>query len=136
DWDARMQAHEARIAGFDDVRVDAEQQVVAWRRAEMLLLEAPAEFVGVFFPELGLFRWWWSGKEHAIHLEPSRLDAAFAHAQRTDLRALLTRQHQLDGEPDAEMLSRVASYFANATAMHRHVQGDRVSYFAVFAANT
>jgi len=134
DWESRMRHHDARVAGHDEVRIDENRQIIAWLRAGMLMLEAPAELVGTFFPELGLFRWWWSGKEHTLSLSPSRLDDSFAHAQKTDLRALLTRQHQLDGEDDATMLCRVAAYFANATGMVRQQRGDRVSYYAVFAA--
>jgi hypothetical protein len=134
DWDARAQAHESRIAGCDDMRIDHERQTAAWTRGGVLVLEAPAELIGVFFPELGLFRWWWSGKEHAIHLTPTRLDEAFAQAQRTDLRALLMRQHQLDSEEDAAMLCRVAAYYAHATTMVRQESDDRVSFFAVFVA--
>jgi hypothetical protein len=135
DWESRMRGHDARVAGHDEIRIDENRQIIAWLRAGMLVLEAPAELVGTFFPELGLFRWWWSGKETTLQLSPSRLDEAFAHAQKADLRALLTRQHQLDGEDDATMLCRVASYFAHATGMVRQVKGDRVSYFAVFAAS-
>jgi hypothetical protein len=131
-----MRGHEARVAGHDEVRIDENRQIVAWLRAGMLMLEAPAELVGTFFPELGLFRWWWSGKEHTLSLSPSRLDEAFAHAQKADLRALLTRQHQLDSEEDAAMLCRVATYFAHATGMVRDQRGDRVSFYAVFAAST
>jgi hypothetical protein len=134
DWDSRMRVHDARIAGHDEVRIDENRQFVAWLRAGMLVLEAPAELIGTYFPELGLFRWWWSGKEHTLSLTPSRLDEAFAHAQKADLRALLTRQHQLDGEDDAQMLSRVGAYFSHATGMVRQERGDRVSFYAVFAA--
>ncbi len=134
DWNARMHAHDTRVSGHDDVRIDGERRIAAWLRVGMLMLEAPAELVGVFFPDLGLFRWWWSGKEHSITLAPSRLDDAFAHAQKTDLRALLTRQHQVDGEEDAAMLCRLAAYFSHATALVREQHGDRVSYYAVFAA--
>jgi len=136
DWDARLQSHESRVAGYDAVRIDAERQVAVWTRLGMPNIEAPTELVGVFFPELNLFRWWWSGKEHAIHLTPSRLDESFAHAQRNDVRALLQRQHQLDGDDDAAVLCRVAAYFAHATMMLRQEIGDRINYFAVFAANT
>ncbi|HEX4517620.1 MAG TPA: hypothetical protein VH054_28955 [Polyangiaceae bacterium] len=136
DWESRMRGHDARVASHDEVRIDENRQIIAFLRAGMLMLEAPAELVGTWFPELGLFRWWWSGKEHTLSLTPSRLDAAFAHAQKTDLRALLTRQHQLDGEEDATMLCRVAAYFAHATGMVRQQRGDRVSYYAVFAAAT
>jgi hypothetical protein len=136
DWESRMRGHDARVAGHDEVRIDEERQIGAWLRAGMLVLEAPAELIGTFFPELGLFRWWWSGKEHTLSLSPSRLDEAFAHAQKADLRALLTRQHQLDNEDDATMLCRVAAYFAHATGMVRQQRGDRVSYYAVFAATT
>ncbi len=131
-----MRGHEARVASHDEIRIDENRQIIAWLRAGMLVLEAPAELVGTWFPELGLFRWWWSGKETTLSLTPSRLDEAFAHAQKADLRALLTRQHQLDGEEDATMLCRVATYFAHATGMVREQRGDRVSYFAVFAAST
>ncbi len=134
DWETRMHAHDTRVSGYDEVRIDAERHIAAWMRVGMLMLEAPAEPVGVFFPELGLFRWWWSGKENSIALAPSRLDEAFAHAQKSDLRALLTRQHQLDGEEDAAMLCKLAAYFAHATALVREPHGDRVSYYAVFAA--
>jgi hypothetical protein len=136
DWESRMRAHDARVASHDEVRIDENRQIIAFLRAGMLMLEAPAELVGTWFPELGLFRWWWSGKEHTLSLTPSRLDEAFAHAQKADLRALLTRQHQLDGEEDATMLCRVAAYFAHATGMVRQQRGDRVSYYAVFAAAT
>jgi hypothetical protein len=134
DWESRMRVHDARVAGSDDVRIDETRQIIAWLRAGMLVLEAPAELVGTFFPELGLFRWWWSGKEHTLSISPSRLDEAFAHAQKADLRALLTRQHQIDGEEDARMLCRVAAYFSHATGLVRQERGDRVSYYAVFAA--
>ncbi len=136
DWDGLVQAHESRIAGADDMRVDAERQTATWTRAGAVVLEAPAELIGVFFPDLGLFRWWWSGKEHAIHLTPSRLDEAYAHAQRTDLQPLLTRQHQLDGVDDAAMLCRVAAYYAHATAMVEASDPERVSFFAIFAATS
>jgi hypothetical protein len=134
DWDARMHAHDTRVSGYDDVRIDGERRIAAWMRVGMLVLEAPAELVGIFFPDLGLFRWWWSGKENSIALAPSRLDEAFSHAQKSDLRALLTRQHQLDGEEDAAMLCKLAAYFAHATALVREKHGDRVSYYAIFAA--
>jgi len=134
DWESRMKAHDARLAGHDEVRIDENRQIIAWLRAGMLVLEAPAELVGTFFPELGLFRWWWSGKEHTLSLSPSRLDEAFAHAQKADLRALLTRQHQLENEEDAAMLCRVAAYFGHATGLVRQQRGDRVNYYAVFAA--
>jgi hypothetical protein len=134
DWDALMQAHESRVAGYDAMHVDPVRQTATWTRAGTVVLEAPVELIGVFFPDLGLFRWWWSGKEHAIHLAPARLDEAFGHAQRTDMRPLLTRQHQLDGEDDAAMLCRVAAYFAHATAMVQTSEEERVSFFAVFAA--
>jgi len=134
DWESRMRGHDTRVAGHDEVRIDENRQIIAWLRAGMLMLEAPAELVGTFFPELGLFRWWWSGKEHTLSLTPSRMDEAFAHAQKADLRALLTRQHQLENEEDATMLCRVATYFAHATGMVRQQRGDRVSYYAVFAA--
>jgi len=136
EWAGRMRAHEARVAGTDEVRVDAERQIASWRRAGMLVLEAPAELVGSFTPDLGLFRWWWAGKENRLQLTPARLDQAFAYAQQNDLRELLTRQHQIDGEADAEMLCRLAAHFAHATAMIRQGRGDRVSWYAVFAATT
>jgi len=136
EWDARMRAHDARVAQHDDVHVDPERQIAVWKRAGMLMLEAPAELVGSFTPDLGLFRWWWSGKEHRLSLTTARLDQAFAHAQEHDLRPLLARQHQLDGEEDAAMLCRVAAHLANATALLRQEEGDRVSFYAVFAAPT
>lgn len=136
DWDTRMRAHEARVSGYDEVRVEGERPTAAWRRVGMLMLEAPAELIGSFTPDLGLFRWWWAGKENSLNIVPARLDQAFAQAQKNDLRELLTRQHQLDGEDDAAMLCRVAAYFAHATAMVRQQDGDRVSYYAVFAAAT
>src|SRR5512135_1012948 len=86
DWEARMRAHEARVAGHDEMRVDPDRNIAAWLRAGMLVLEAPVELVGTFFPSLGTFRWWWSGKEHHLQLAPARLDEAFAHAQKADLR--------------------------------------------------
>lgn len=131
-----MRAHESRVASADDVRIDAERRIVAFYRLGMLVLEAPAELVGSFLPELGLFRWWWAGKENRLQLAPARLDQAFAYAQQQDLRALLTRQHQLDGEEDAAMLCRLAAHFAHATALLEQREGDRVSYYAVFAAST
>jgi len=134
DWEARMHAHDTRVAGHDEVRIDGERHIAAWLRVGMLVLEAPAELVGTFFPELGLFRWWWSGKENSIALAPSRLDEAFAHAQRDDIRALLTRQHQLDGEEDAATLCKLAAHYAHATALVREQHGDRIAYYAVFAA--
>ena len=134
DWDSRMRIHDARVAGHDEVRIDESRQIIAWLRAGMLVLEAPAELIGTFFTELGLFRWWWSGKETTLSLSPSRLDEAFAHAQKADLRALLTRQHQLDNTDDAEMLCRVAAYFGHATAMVRQERDDRVNFYAVYAA--
>jgi hypothetical protein len=136
EWDTRMRAHETRVAGYDDLFLDPDRQLAVWRRAGMLVLETPAELIGSYAADLGLFRWWWSGKENALKLAPARLDRAFAHAQETDLRALLTRQHQLEDENEAAMLCRVAAYYAQATAMVRQPQGDRVNYFAVFAANT
>ncbi len=136
DWHGRMLTHESRVSGHDDVRLDPERQIVAWLRVGMLMLEAPAELIGSFFPELGLFRWWWSGKENSIHIQPARLDEAFAHAQRADLRALLTRQHQLDNEEDAAMLCRLAAYFSHSTALLRQDVDDRINFYAVFAANT
>ncbi len=136
EWDARMRAHEARVAGVDEVRVDAERQIASYRRVGMLVLEAPAELVGSFTPDLGLFRWWWAGKENRLQLVPARLDQAFAYAQQYGIPELLTRQHQLDGEEDAEMLCRVAAGIAQSTAMIRQEQGDRVSWYAVFAATT
>ena len=136
DWDVRMRAHETRVAGYDEIRVEGERPTAAWRRVGMLMLEAPAELIGSYTPDLGLFRWWWAGKENSLNIVPTRLDQAFAQAQKNDLRELLTRQHQLDGEDDAAMLCRVAAYFAHATAMVRQQEGDRVSYYAVFAAAT
>lgn len=136
EWAARMRAHDTRVAGADEVRIDAERQIAGFRRAGMLVLEAPAELVGSFTPDLGLFRWWWAGKENRLQVNPTRLDQAFAYAQQNDLRALLTRQHQLDSEADAEMLCRVAAHFAHATAMLRDEQTDRISWYAVFAAAT
>ena len=136
EWAARMRAHEARVGGADEVRIDGDRQIAAFLRVGMLVLEAPVELVGSFTPDLGLFRWWWSGKENRLQLTPARLDQAFAYAQQHDVRELLTRQHQLDGEEDAEMLCRVAAYLAQATALVRQTQGDRVSWYALFAAST
>ena len=134
EWGARMRTHASRVAGHDDERVDAKRQTAAWFRVGMLLLEAPIELVGTFFPELGLFRWWWSGKENTIALTPCRMDEAFAEAQRTELRELLTRQMQLDGPQDAEVLCRVAAFWARASAMVAQTEGDHVAWYAVFAA--
>ena len=134
DWETRMRVHDARVSSHDEMRIDGERRIAAWFRAGMLVLEAPADLIGVFTPDLGLFRWWWSGNEPK--LLASRLDEAFAYAQqRNDLRALLTRQHQLDGEEDAAMLCRLAAYFANATGLVRQVEGARVSFYAIFAAS-
>ena len=135
EWDSRMRVHDARISGHDELRVDEGRSIAAWLRAGMLMLEAPVELVGTFFPSIGAFRWWWSGKEQKLQLAHARLDEAFAHAQKSDLRELLTRQHQLDGEDDAAMLCRVAAYLAHATGTVRQQQGDKVSYYAVFAAS-
>jgi hypothetical protein len=135
EWGARMRTHASRIAGYDDERIDATRQTAAWFKVGMLLLEAPIELVGTFFPELGLFRWWWSGKENTIAFTPCRMDEAFAEAQRTQIRELLTRQMQLDGVRDAEMLCRVAACHARASAMVGQQEGDRFAWYAVFAAS-
>jgi len=134
DWASRMRTHASRIAGHDDERIDVSRQTAAWFKVGMLLLEAPMELIGTYFPELGLFRWWWSGKENTIALTPSRMDEAFAEAQREDIRELLTRQMQLENEGDAEMLCRVAASFANASAILARPQGDRRAWYAIFAA--
>jgi hypothetical protein len=90
------------------------------------------EIIATFFTDLGLFRWWWATREEAVHMMQSRLDEAFAHAQRVDLQPLLTRQHQLDDDTDAEMLCRIAAYFSNAVGMRRVEAGTKVTYLALF----
>jgi hypothetical protein len=134
DWDARVQAHESRVSGWDGLRVDLgperDRGTVTWTLGGTPLLEAPAEVIGTFHPDLGLFRWWWAG--NTAQIRPSRLDDAFAHAQRADMKPLLTRQHQLDGVEDAETLCRLAAYFAHASAMVQHHDDDQIIWLAVF----
>lgn len=130
-----MRVHDARVAGHDELRIDPARNIAAWLRAGMLMLEAPVELVGTFLPSIGVFRWWWSGKEHQLQLAPARLDEAFAYAQKNELGELLARQHQLDAEDDAVMLCRLAAHFAHATGMVRQEQSDKIAYYAVFAAS-
>lgn len=134
EWRGRIRTHATRIAGYDDERIDPARQTAAWFKVGMLLLEAPIELVGTYSPELGLFRWWWSGKENTIAFTPCRMDEAFAEAQRAQLRELLTRQMQVDRVEDAEMLCRVAASHARASALVARQQGDQLAWYAVFAA--
>ena len=91
DWETRMRVHDARVSSHDEMRIDGERRIAAWFRAGMLVLEAPVDLIGVYFPDLGLFRWWWSGKEP--QLAPSRLDEAFAHAQQRTICARSSRDN-------------------------------------------
>ncbi len=132
DFEARQEAHAARIAGFDTASVDAGAGMASFKRGDRVLWEGHAELIGRFWGDLGLFRWWWSGKEHHVKTETSLMDLAFAEAQRGDIRALLVRQMQLDGETDAELLCRVAAHLASARAMVRRTEGEQTAYYALF----
>lgn len=134
DFIARQEEHASRVAGYDSYEIDPTACSATWHRGAEPLWEGRAELISRFFPELGLFRWWWSGQPEHAQLAANRMDEAFAEAQRSDLKALSTRQLTLEDEGDAEMLSRVAAHLAHARAMIRRDENDQVAYYALFDA--
>jgi hypothetical protein len=127
---ARQEEHAARVALHDAFHLDVPGGTARWSRNDEALWEGIAEPIARWYPEFGLLRWWWSTTE--VGGAGRRMDEAFAEAQRSDLKALATRQLNLDDEVDAEMLCRVAAYYANARAMIRRTEGDEISYYALF----
>lgn len=127
---ARQEEHAARVALHDSFHFDAAAGTARWSRNDEPLWEGAAELIGRFYPEFGLLRWWWATED--VPGTGKRMDEAFAEAQRSDLKALSTRQLNLDDEVDAEMLCRVAAYYANARAMIRRNEGEQIAYYALF----
>ncbi len=127
---ARQEEHAARVALHDAFQFDPAAGSARWSRNDEPLWDGIAELIGRWYPEFGLLRWWWAATEVAG--SGKRMDEAFAEAQRSDLKALSTRQLNLDDEVDAEMLCRVAAYYANARAMIRRTEGEEIAYYALF----
>ena len=134
DFIARQEEHAGRVAGYDAYEIDPTASSASWSRGTEVLWEGRAELIARFFPELGLFRWWWAAQPEHAQLASNRMDEAFAEAQRSDLKALSTRQLTLEDEGDAEMLSRVAAHLAHARAMIRRDEKDQIAYYALFDA--
>ena len=132
DFIARQEEHASRVAGYDAYEIDPAASSASWVRGAERLWEGRAELISRFFPELGLFRWWWASQPEHMQMASNRMDEAFAEAQRSDLRALSTRQLTLEDEGDAEMLSRVAAHLAHARAMIRRDERDQIAYYALF----
>ena len=132
DFIARQEEHASRVAGYDAYEIDPAASTASWTRGDEVLWEGRAELISRFFPELGLFRWWWAAHPEHMQMASNRMDEAFAEAQRSDLRALSTRQLTLEDEGDVEMLSRVAAHLAHARAMIRRDERDQIAYYALF----
>ena len=131
DFIARQEEHAAKVALHDGFQFDAEAGIAKWTHGDDVLWEGAAELIGRYFPEFGLYRFWWATDDE-LAMQTKRMNEAFAEAQRSDLRALQSRQLNVDDEVDAEILSRVAAYYAHARAMIRRNEGDRISYYALF----
>lgn len=128
---AHQEEHASRVALHDSFQFDAANGTARWSKGEFALWEGSAELIARFHPEFGLFRWWWA-TDGDVPTATKRMDEAFAEAQRSDLKALSTRQLNITDELEAEMLARVAAHYAHARAMIRRGEGEHIAYYALF----
>lgn len=130
---ARMQdAHTARTVGYDEELIDADAQIARWGRGGVPLWEGRVELVARYQPDVGVFRWWWTSQQDGSAPPQSRLDRAYAEAQRLQIGVLLGRQIVLDDAADAEMLSRVACHLARAHGLLARAEEGQIAYYALF----
>jgi hypothetical protein len=120
-----------RTLGHDDVRFDERVGFASFLRHGGMLWQPRAEKIGVWHGEVGLFRWWWTGTGLSDHSR-TRLDLAYREGQRYQLPELTSDPVQLAGEDEAELLARLAAQLARGDGCLRLVQGEDVTYVALF----
>lgn len=132
DFERLQDSHSARIAAHDEEVIDPESHVARWSWHGTPLWEGRVELVARYAPDVGVFRWWWTAQADGTASPQSRLDRAYAEAQRTSLTALLSRQIVLDDAADAEMLARAACHYSRAHALLARTEGVQIAYYALF----
>jgi len=132
EFERLQDAHTARIAAQDDELIDPSTHAARWSHKGTPLWEGRVELVARYAPDVGVFRWWWTAQADGTASPQSRLDRAYAEAQRTNLAVLLSRQIVLDDAADAEMLSRVACYLGRAHALLARAEGAQIAYYALY----
>jgi hypothetical protein len=132
DFARTQEMHSVRTSGYDEEHLDPDAHVASWTKAGVPLWEGRVELVARYSPELGVFRWWWTAQADGTAAPQSRLDRAYAEAQRTKVEALLSRQIVLDDAADAEMLARIACHLARAHGLLARAEGTQIAYYALF----
>lgn len=129
---ARMLEKQAQRAhGHDEMRWDERAGVVTYLRNGAVLWQPRADKIGVWFDELGLFRWWWTGTK--LHEAPrTRLDRAYREGEHYGLPELVTDPLQLLSEGEADHVARLTAQLARADGMARIASGTEIVYLALW----
>lgn len=118
------------IAPGDEARLDQTAKVVRFLRNGSLVLEARAELVGIYFLDVGVWRWWWMVERGRVTASP--LDAVFIEGRRLGIATLTDEHPAVESEEDAMQLARACAWLAGAEGIHEDNSGGKTTYYALF----
>ncbi|MEI7891920.1 MAG: DUF6882 domain-containing protein [Myxococcales bacterium] len=120
----------AHVAGHDEAKLDGPRGVVVYAAKGSILWEARIEVIGSLTPDLGMWRWWWSGR---IGQRPkASMDLAFAEGQRHGIVSLTSEGVAVANEEEAKLLAHIAAVLAHADGMLRSRSNGGINYLALF----
>lgn len=120
------------IAPGDEARLDQTAKVVRFIRNGALVFEARAELVGIYFLDVGVWRWWWMVERGRVTASP--LDAVFIEGRRLGIGTLTDEHPAIESEEDAMQLARACAWLAGAEGIHEDNSGGKTTYYALFTS--
>jgi len=118
------------IAPGDEPRLDQELRSLRFFRHGTIAFEARAELIGVFFHDVGVWRWWWMVERGRVTASP--LDAVFIEGRRLGITTLTDEHPPIALEEDAVQIARVCAWLSGAEGIHEDHGDGRTTYYALF----
>lgn len=131
DVERMLTAYAGRIAGHDDVRLDAATRTATFLKNGAVLWRAFAEPLGRLNPAFKAFRWWWYGREPPTSPN-TRRDTIVIEGQRFGIAPLTTAQVPVASDDEAQLLCTVAARLAGAEGMVRMDDAHGALFVALF----
>lgn len=126
-----LERHNARIRGHDDLDLDLGRGLVVYLQRNKTLWMGRAELIGTFMRDVSIWRWWWFGSDRPVTRSP--LNAVYAAGQSHGVRMLTSGQPIVHDEREAVLLANVCAALAKADGVHLAQNGERMTFYALYA---